>query len=75
MSQPPLWCFPGGTGSTEPAVQETRESGVQSQGQEDPLQEGMATHLVFSPGESHGQKNLVGYGPRGHKETHVTEAA
>ena len=44
MSQPPLCCFPGGTGSTEPAVQETRESGVQSQGQEDPLQEGMATH-------------------------------
>ena len=28
---------------------------------------------VFLPGESHGQKNLVGYSPRGHKESDMTE--
>ena len=31
-----------------------------------PLEEGMATHssiLVWTPGESHGQKSLVGYSP------------
>ena len=29
---------------------------------------------VFLPGESHGQKSLVGYGPPGHKESDMTEA-
>ena len=29
--------------------------------------------LVFLPGESHGQKNLVGYSPRGRKESDMTE--
>ena len=33
---------------------------VQSLGWEDPLEEGMATHSVFLPGASHGQRNLVG---------------
>ena len=28
---------------------------------------------VFLPGESHGQKSLVGYSPRGHKESDTTE--
>ena len=33
---------------------------VQSLGQEDPLEEGMATHTaVFLPGESHGQRSLA----------------
>ena len=36
--------------------------GVRSLGREDPLDEGMA-HPVFLPGESHGQRTLVGYGP------------
>ena len=26
-------------------------------------EEGMAIHSVFLPGESHGQRSLVGYGP------------
>ena len=30
-------------------------------GQEDPLEEEMATHSSFLPGKSHGQKSLVGY--------------
>ena len=29
---------------------------------------------VFLPGQSHGQRSLVGYSPRGHKESDRTEA-
>ena len=47
---------------------------VQSLGREDPLEEEMATHLVFLLGKSQGQRNLVGYGPWGHKESDTTEA-
>ena len=39
---------------------------VQSLGQEDPLEEGMAT-------QSHGQRTLVGPGPQGHQELDMTE--
>ena len=28
---------------------------------------------VFLPGESHGQRSLMGYSPRGHKESDTTE--
>ena len=38
----------------------TQETWVRSLGWEDPLEEGMATHPVFLPGESHGQRSLVG---------------
>ena len=41
----------------------TRETQVQSLGQEDPLGKGMTTTPVFLPGESHRQKSLVGYSP------------
>ena len=35
----------------------------------------MATHSVFLPGKSHGQRNLVGYSPWGRRVRHdlVTE--
>ena len=56
-----------------PAVQEPQETGVQSLDQKDPLEESMATHSGFLPGESHGQKSLVGYGPQGRKESDMTE--
>ena len=39
---------------------------VQSLGQEDPLEEGMAA-------QSCGQRTLVGHGPRGCKELDMTE--
>ena len=40
-----------------PAVQKTQ---VQSLGQEDPLEKGMATHSsVFSPGKPHEQRSLM----------------
>ena len=54
-----------------PAMQET---GVQSLGQEDPLEKGMATHSSILAWEIHGQKSLAGYSPLGHKESDVTEA-
>ena len=40
-----------------PALWETQG---QSLGQEDPLEEGMATHSVFLPGEFHGHRNYRG---------------
>ena len=33
----------------------------------------MATHSVFLPGKSHGQRSLVGYSPWGRKESDTTE--
>ena len=33
------------------------------------------TIIVFLPGESHGQRSLAGYSPRGHKESDMTEHA
>ena len=37
------------------------------------LEEGRATHSVFLSGESHGQRNLVGYDPLDLKESDRTE--
>ena len=42
-------------------------------GGEDPLEEGWQPTPVFFPGESHGQRSLVGYSPWGHKELDTTE--
>ena len=46
---------------------------VQSLGQEGPLEEEMAAHSRFLPGESQGQRRLVGYSLWGHKELDATE--
>ena len=43
---------------------------VQSLGQEHPLEKEMATTPVFMPGESHGQRSLVGYSPWGRRVRH-----
>ena len=51
-----------------------RETWLRSLGQEDPLEKETATHSsILKPGESHGQRSLVGYSPRGHKESDTTE--
>ena len=42
-------------------MQETQAILVRSLGQEDSLEEGMATIPVFLPGKFHGQRSLVGY--------------
>ena len=57
-------------GNNLPAMQETW---VQSIGQEDPLEEEMATHSNNLPGEFHGQRNLAGYSPWDYKESDTTE--
>ena len=39
-----------------------------------PLRRAQKSAPVFLPGEPHGQSSLVGYSPRGHKESDTTEA-
>ena len=53
---------------------EMRETWVQSQGWEDPLEEGMATHSSILAWRSPMDKrSLAGYSPWGHKELDTTE--
>ena len=55
-------------------MQERQEMQFRSMGGEDPLEEEMATHSpVFLPGESHGQRSLVGYSPWGRKKLDTIE--
>jgi len=56
--------------SGPPSMQETW---VQTLGWKDLLEKGMATHSIFLPGKSHGQRSLTGYSPPGHKESDTTE--
>ena len=49
-----------------PAMQETQ---VQSLGQEDPLEKGMATYASLLAWRIHGQGSLAGYSPWGRKES------
>ena len=53
-----------------PVLQETQ---VQSLGQEEPLEKGLATHSSILPGEFHGQRSPADYRPWGHKESDMTE--
>ena len=53
-----------------PAAQETL---IPPLGQEDPLRREWLPTPVFLPGESHGQRSLVGYSPWGLKESDRTE--
>ena len=54
-------------------MQGTQETRVQSLGLEDPWKKPWQPTPVFSPGESHGQRSLVGYSPWGCKESDTTE--
>ena len=66
-----IWDFPcGSVVKNLPAMQETQ---VQSLGQEDPLDGAWQPSPVFLPGEFHGQRNLVGYGPCSCKESDTAE--
>ena len=53
--------FPGGASGKEPACQCRRHKrhGFDPWVRKIPLEEGMATHSSFLPGESHGQRSLV----------------
>ena len=50
-----------------------KEMQVWALGQEDPLEEEIATTPVFLPGESLGQRILVGYSLQGCKELDATQ--
>ena len=66
--------FPGGSaGKKLPAMRETQGMPVQFLGQEDHREEEIATHSVFLPGKSHGQRSLAGFSPWGHNELDPTE--
>ena len=64
--------FPGGSNGKK-NLSAMQETWVQSLGQENALEKGMATTPVFLPGEFHGQRILAGYSPWGLKESNVTE--
>ena len=49
------------------------ETWIQSLGQEDPLEKGMATHSRIFAWRIHGQRSLVGYSPWGCKELDTIE--
>ena len=56
--------FPSGSAVKNlSAMREPQEMQVRSLGQEDPLEEGVGTHSVFLPGESPGERSLMGYSP------------
>ena len=56
-----LLCSADGSAvKNKPAMQ---EMWVQSLGQEDHLEQEMATYSSILPGESHGQRSLEGYSP------------
>ena len=55
------------------AMQETQEMRAQSLGQEDPLKKEMATYSSILVEKFHGQRNLVGYSPKGHTESDTTK--
>ena len=56
-----------------PAIQEIQEMWIQSLRHKDPLDGEMATAPVFLTEKSHEQRRLVGYGPKGHKESDTIE--
>ena len=64
--------FPSDSAVKNPlAVQELQ---VRYLGWEDPLEERMATHSVFLPEESYGQRSLGDNSQWGHKESDTSEA-
>ena len=66
--------FPGGSVvKNSPAMQDMQETQVLSLGQEDPLEEGMATHSSILAWRIPWRRSLVGYSPCGRKESDTTE--
>ena len=67
--------FPGGATGKEPACQRRRwkRQGFDPWVGKIPWEKEMATTLVGLPGESHGQRSLMSYGPWSRKESDTTE--
>ena len=64
--------FPGGISGKEPACQ-LRRCRFNPWVGKIPWRRKWQPTPVFLPGESHGQRSLVGYDPQGHKESGTTE--
>ena len=68
--------FPRGASGKEPACQCRRQKRREFDPwvRKIPRRRAWQPTPVFLPGESHGQRNLVGYSPQGRKESDTTEA-
>ena len=68
--------FPGSASGKEPACQCKRHKGCGFDlwVEKIPWRRAWQPTPVFLPGEYHGQRNLAGYSPWGHKESNTTEA-
>ena len=66
-----MWGFPGGTSGKEPACQcrGHRRCWLDPWVRKIPWRRKWQPTPVFLPGESHEQRNLVGYSPWGRKES------
>ena len=67
--------FPGGSDSKEPVCQcrRCKKCGLDTWVGKIPWNRNWQPTPVFTPGESHGQKNLAGYSSWGQKESDMTE--
>ena len=54
-------------------LQQCRKPGFNSWSRKIPWRRAWQPTPVFLPGETHGQRSLVGYSPWGHKESDTTE--
>ena len=68
--------FPGGASDKVPAYQHRRHKrlGFHPWVRKIVWRRAWQPTPVFLPGESHGQRSLVGYSPWGHKESNMTKA-
>ena len=70
-----MWGFPGGTSGKEPTCQcrRNKRCGFDPWVGKIPWKKAWQPTPGFLPGESHGQRSLVGYSPKGCKELDMTE--
>ena len=66
------WRFPGGSDGNESAYIEGDSGSIPGLGRSPWRREWQSTP-VFLPGKFHGQRSLVGYSPRGRKESDTSE--
>ena len=64
--------FPAGSDSKESACSTGDPGSIPESGRSPGRRKWLSTP-IFLPGESHGQRSLVGYSPWGHKELDMTE--
>ena len=72
---PPKWVHGKESACQCQEIQETQVDKGPSLGEEDSLEEEMATHSSILAGNFHGQRSLVGCSPWCHKESNTTDQA